>query len=31
VGTVVVAFLGLCWVLFGRSGGKKVEKGRKKQ
>lgn len=31
VGTVVVAFLGLCWVLFGRSGGKKVEKGKKKQ
>lgn len=33
VGTVVVAFLGLCWVLFGRTGGKKdvVEKGKKKQ
>jgi len=27
VGTVVCAFLGLCWVLFGRGG----EKGKKKQ
>lgn len=36
IGTVVVAFLGLCWVLFGNLGGKKVEvkadeKTKKKQ
>ncbi|KAF1851018.1 PIG-X-domain-containing protein [Cucurbitaria berberidis CBS 394.84] len=33
VGTVLVAFLGLCWVLFGKVGGgqKVVEKGKKKQ
>lgn len=32
VGTVVVAFLGLCWVLFGRVGGKaKQEKDAKKE
>lgn len=30
VGVVVLAFLGLCWVLFGRIGAKKVE-GEKKQ
>lgn len=28
VGTVVCAFLGLCWVLFGKGGG---DKGRKKK
>ncbi|CAO2649461.1 Nn.00g068460.m01.CDS01 [Neocucurbitaria sp. VM-36] len=32
VGTVLMAFLGLCWVLFGRLGsGKVVEKRKKKQ
>jgi hypothetical protein len=31
VGTVVVAFLGLCWVLFGRGGKASVEKGKKVQ
>lgn len=31
VGVVLVAFLGLCWVLFGRVGGKKVEVEKKKQ
>jgi hypothetical protein len=31
VGTVVCAFLGLCWVLFGKGNGKKVERGKKKQ
>ncbi|KAH8725225.1 PIG-X [Phaeosphaeriaceae sp. PMI808] len=31
VGTVVVAFLGLCWVLFGRGGGVKVEKEKEKE
>jgi hypothetical protein len=31
VGTVVLAFLGLCWVLFGRSGKARVEKGKKVQ
>lgn len=31
VGTVVVAFLGLCWVLFGRAGGKSVKEGKKRQ
>ncbi|KAH7087545.1 PIG-X [Paraphoma chrysanthemicola] len=31
VGTVVVAFLGLCWVLFGRGGKQVVEKGKKNQ
>jgi hypothetical protein len=31
IGTVVVAFLGLCWLLFGRAGSKKVEKEKKKQ
>jgi hypothetical protein len=31
VGTVVCAFLGLCWVLFGKGNGKKVEGGKKKQ
>ncbi|KAH9872804.1 hypothetical protein J1614_005198 [Plenodomus biglobosus] len=32
VGVVVVAFLGLCWVLFGRTGGaKKMREGKKKQ
>lgn len=31
VGVVVVAFLGLCWVLFGRVGGRGVEGEKKKQ
>jgi hypothetical protein len=33
VGVVIVAFLGLCWVLFGKVGGSRttVEKGKKKQ
>ena len=31
VGVVVIAFLGLCWVLFGRVGGKKVEGEKKEQ
>ena len=31
VGVVVLAFLGLSWVLFGRGTGKKVEAGKKKQ
>lgn len=31
VGVVVVAFLGLCWVLFGRLMGKKVEVEKKRQ
>ncbi|KAJ4379197.1 protease B nonderepressible form [Didymella sp. IMI 355093] len=31
VGIAVAAFLGLCWVLFGRVGGRKVEVEKKKQ
>lgn len=32
VGTVLLAFVGLCWVLFGRGGEKKaVEKSKKTQ
>jgi hypothetical protein len=31
VGTVVAAFLALCWVLFGRTGTRKVEVEKKKQ
>ncbi|KAF2854348.1 PIG-X-domain-containing protein [Plenodomus tracheiphilus IPT5] len=31
VGLVLVAFLGLCWVLFGRGGGRRVDGGKKKQ
>ncbi|KZM19512.1 protease B nonderepressible form [Ascochyta rabiei] len=31
VGVVLVAFLGLCWVLFGRIGGQRVEREKKKQ
>lgn len=31
MGVVLVAFLGLCWVLFGRGGGKKVEVAEKKK
>lgn len=31
VGVVVLAFLGLCWVLFGKVGGKKAEGEKKKQ
>lgn len=31
VGVVVVAFLGLCWVLFGRVGGRSAEGEKKKQ
>ena len=31
VGVVVLAFLGLCWVLFRKTGGRKVEDEKKKQ
>lgn len=31
VGIVVLAFLGLCWMLFGRSARRNVEEGKKKQ
>lgn len=31
VGTVIAAFLGLCWVLFRQTGTKKVEAEKKKQ
>lgn len=31
VGVVVLAFMGLCWVLFGKVGGRKVEGEKKKQ
>ena len=31
VGVVVLAFLGLCWVLFGKDGGKKVQVEKKEQ
>ena len=31
VGMVVFAFLGLCWVLFGKIGGQKVRKENKQQ
>ncbi|KAJ4353148.1 protease B nonderepressible form [Ascochyta clinopodiicola] len=31
VGVVLAAFLGLCWVLFGRTGGQRVEGEKKKQ
>jgi hypothetical protein len=31
VGVVVLAFVGLCWVLFGKSGGKGVEEEKKKK
>lgn len=31
VGVVVLAFLGLCWMLFGRSARRNVEEGKKKQ
>jgi hypothetical protein len=31
VGVVIVAFLGLCWVLFGRVGGRAVDGEKKGQ
>ena len=30
MGVVLVAFLGLCWVLFGKGRGKRVEEAEKK-